>query len=110
MSKQKYKCGKCGHTECAEQLRRVKVTVGWDQLAMSGIAPCRMCTKCGDITVGYVFEFGEYVDLVPAEAAMKAARGGSHVPPPPPPKKASKATTVAKRAPRKKAAKKRAKR
>ena len=60
-------CRKCRHTECARQMRHVAVAVGSTAHIMRTVAPCRMCTKCGDLTVALNADIADLVDYVPAE-------------------------------------------
>lgn len=70
-------CRKCRHTECLVAMRSVKVTIGWPKLQIVGVAPARMCTKCGDLTIPINAEVGDLAGVVLEETAAAAA------PPPP---------------------------
>ena len=59
-------CQKCGCTELVTQLRKVLVDIGgWKMTQMYAIAPVRMCTKCGNLTVTMNAVIGDLAGLVP---------------------------------------------
>ncbi len=58
-------CQKCGCTELVTQLRKVVVDVGWKMTQLHAIAPARMCTKCGNLTVTINAVIGDLAGLVP---------------------------------------------
>lgn len=62
-------CKQCGGLDFVMQLREVTVRVAWAHSAMSSVAPCSMCTKCGDHTVVTEVKIGKFVDLVPGAQA-----------------------------------------
>lgn len=60
-----YTCRKCGNHESVTQLRKVVVDVGWALTQIHAIAPCVMCTKCGNNTVTVNAKIGDLAGLVP---------------------------------------------
>ena len=59
-------CQKCGCTKLVTQLRKVLVDIGgWKMTQMYAIAPVRMCTKCGNLTVTMNAVIGDLAGLVP---------------------------------------------
>lgn len=62
-------CQKCGCTELITQLRKVTVDIGWKMTQLHAIAPARMCTKCGNLTVVINASVGDLAGLVPEPAA-----------------------------------------
>lgn len=64
-------CQKCGCTELITQLRKVAVDIGWKLTQIHAIAPCKMCTKCGNTTVTINANIGDLANLVPDPDAVK---------------------------------------
>lgn len=60
-----YTCRKCGNHESVTQLRKVVVDVGWAITQIHAIAPCVMCSKCGNNTVTVNARIGDLAGLVP---------------------------------------------
>lgn len=72
-------CQKCGSADVITQLRRVVVDVGWKLTQIRAIAPCQMCTRCGNNTVTVTAVVGDLANLVPDPDAPNA-RGVDQVP------------------------------
>lgn len=68
-------CQKCGCTELVTQLRKVTVDIGWKMTQMHAIAPARMCTKCGNLTVTINAAVGDLAGLVPEPDAGGTSKG-----------------------------------
>lgn len=79
-------CRKCGCTTLITQLRHVHLDVGWTSTQLDAIAPCKMCSKCGNLTVVINAVVGDLAALVP-DPAVK----------PPQAKKAPSKTKAAKK-------------
>ncbi len=61
----KQSCRKCGCEDMITQLRKVVVDVGWKSTQIHAVAPCQMCTKCGNTVVIVNATVGELANLVP---------------------------------------------
>lgn len=60
-----FTCGHCKSTEFNTHLREVTATVGWKASEMKTIAPCTMCSRCGNLTVPVDVKIGKFMNLVP---------------------------------------------
>jgi len=68
-----FQCKKCGHSENAMHLREVSVSLGWTSSTVRTVAPCSMCSRCGDLSVHAEITIGKFMNLIP---------GSANVPPP----------------------------
>lgn len=98
-------CQKCGCAELITQLRNVGVDIGWKATQIGAIAPCQMCTKCGNTTVTLNANIGDLADLIPdpdsarvkfAQAKIQDAKEQAAAPANPSKKKAVKKKAVKK--------------
>ena len=100
-------CRKCGGTEFLSQMRNVSIDIGWNLTHLNAVAPCSMCTKCGNKTVTIDAKVGDLSGLIAdpdivamrqrQAAAAAAADAGA------PKKKATKKKGAKKKATKKKA-------
>ncbi len=65
-------CRKCGGGQMITQLREVTVTVGWKATIIHAVAPCQVCTKCGDATVHVNADVGAFAGLIPDPETVAA--------------------------------------
>jgi predicted nucleic-acid-binding Zn-ribbon protein len=106
-SQQAKPCRKCGGTEFLSQMRNVSIDIGWNLTHLNAVAPCSMCTKCGNKTVTIDAKVGDLSGLIAdpdivamrqqQAAAAAAANAGA------PKKKGAKKKGAKKKATKKKA-------